>query len=146
MLRDKEPKRGSFDYLLDGNSIHEDPPIGRIVVPPNGGHPRGITINIEITERRRTAAQERRSARFASRILVLIVLLVLIALAAHGETRWQENRVGTSTYWYNPGTGERGQEWNMPDGSVRSTWQGPDGRTKDCVVQQFGNALSMRCN
>jgi hypothetical protein len=144
MLKDKLPPRGSFDYLLDGNAYHDEPP-----QPPRKEDPRRVKIEIEIIERQQGRKAERRQDR-RSALWWIVGAMIGVALVAsmrhaHGEQRWQENRVGNQTYWYNPETGVRGQEWPMPDGSVRSTWQDPSGHVKDCVVQRFGNAVSTRC-
>jgi hypothetical protein len=143
MLKDKEPKRGSFDYLLDGNSIHDEPP-----QPPRREGPGRIRIEIELTDNR-NRRREAREARRNSWVFVGSVILLLIFLAtisAHGEERWIPNHVGSQTYWYNPDTGERGQERRMPDGSTRSEWQDNTGRVTNCVVQKFGNAISRNCD
>ena len=136
----KTPRRGAFDYLLDGNSVHVDPP-----PPIHRGPPQRIVINIDLTDRRNLTVRDKRGSRLASWILVFIVGFILLALTAHGQTRWQDNRVGQSTYWYSPDTGMRGQERQMPDGSMRSTWQDPSGHVTDCVVQRFGNSTTRRC-
>jgi hypothetical protein len=75
MLKNKEPKRGSFDYLLDGNSFHNDPP------PPSGGPPRRVVVNIEITERRRD--RERPGQGGFSLFLVVGIVAGLLLAAAH---------------------------------------------------------------
>jgi hypothetical protein len=75
MLKDKEPKRGSFDYLLDGNSFHHDPP------PKTGGPPRRVMIDIEIVERRRD--RERPGQSGFSLFLLAGILIGLLLAAAH---------------------------------------------------------------
>lgn len=133
----KEPKRGAFDYLLN------DPPPPE---NPERREPSRIRISIEILEQRRKANG---GPGFKEAFIwagVFLIIMLMFKLARGEEARWQENRVGNNTYWYNPVTGTRGQEWNMPDGSVRSTWQDQSGHVTDCVVQTFGNTLSTRCH
>jgi hypothetical protein len=111
----------------------------------DGRWPVHIVINIDATAPRRPP---RSRASFAAIILRLILvaaaLSVLLGGAGHAE-RWQDNRVGSTTYWQNLDTGVRGQERLMPDGSVRSEWQDPRGHVTRCVVQAFGPALSREC-
>jgi hypothetical protein len=141
MLKNKVPKRGAFDYLLDGNAIHVEPP----PQPPRREPPGRVRIEIEIMDTRRRA-NEAREAHRASWALVFFVIVLILALAAHGQERWQPNRVGSQTYWYNPDSGEHGQEWKMPDGSLRSEWQDHEGKVTSCVVQKFGNTISKECH
>jgi hypothetical protein len=143
MMKTKPPPRGSFDYLLDGNAVHVDPP------PPLGrGGPQRIAVQIEIIERRKPPLANMAAFVLLSSILRLglaIAGLMLIASVAFGADRWQDNRVGGTTYWQNLDSGVRGQERLMPDGSVRSEWQDPQGHVTHCVVQQFGPTISREC-
>lgn len=142
----KKPRRGAFDYLLDGNSVHVDPP-----PPPRWDGPGRIRVEIEIVDRKRGQNKDNLFVSVASSVLMFIWLLVLVFAViaslshARGEDRWIPNRVGSQTYWYNPDTGMKGQEWTMPDGSVRSMWQDQRGHVTNCAVQAFGNAISRRC-
>jgi hypothetical protein len=97
MLKTK-PRRGAFDYLLDG--MHDLPPR-----PPErgGGGPQRIRIEIEIVDRRAQPARRSRGG-----VLQFLVALILLSLL-FGVSAMRSLPTGRATSWGRPPTPTAGE-------------------------------------
>jgi hypothetical protein len=102
MLKTK-PRRGAFDYLLDG--MHDLPPR-----PPErgGGGPQRIRIEIEIIDRRARPAP--RGGGVLTFLLALLLLGLLFGRGHAQPANWESHQLG-STHYYQ-GTDAEGGNWN----------------------------------
>lgn len=133
LTREKAPKRGSFDYLL------ETPP----PPPEPGGGPR-VRIEIEIVQR--TPPAKPRGYRIGTITLGLIVILLWASLA-HAQT-WSQYRLGGTTYMQ--GTDQNGGSWTGQQyrlgGTTYGSFTGPNGESRNCSSYRLGSTTYTDCN
>jgi hypothetical protein len=99
MMLKTKPRRGAFDYLLDG--MHDLPPR-----PPErgGGGAQRIHVQIEITDRRAQPTQRSRGG--VLQLLVALPSLLFGSLGHAQPSNWSSYQLGSTRYY--EGTDQNG--------------------------------------
>ena len=165
LVREEQPPPGSFDYLLTGPPIMDKPVPGRrgwwkaatpetpkAMAPPppppvrRGGNPCRVRVEIEIIDSRARKRAERQRSRWATAILLWVIVAVVLLLGR--ATGHAENWTSYQDSWITRYHGDAGSSALSYRQGFTTIFQmtGKDGRTTECRSYQQGFQTITRCD